>query len=53
MDYAALWAAGEATAADDAAAVTWATDLAPFALTPEATEAIAKARAGLIPGASA
>ncbi len=53
VDYGALWAAGEARAGDDAAAVAWATDLAPYALTPEAAEVIGKARAALLPAAGA
>lgn len=44
VDYCAEWAAGEARAMDDAAAVAWATDLAPYALTPEALAVIARAR---------
>lgn len=53
VDYCALWRSGEARAGDDAAAVAWATDLSPYALTPEAAEVIGKARAALIPAGRA
>ena len=47
IDYCGRWAAGEAVAGDDVAAVAWAlpAELAAFALTPEAMAVIAKARA--------
>jgi ADP-ribose pyrophosphatase YjhB (NUDIX family) len=44
VDFCARWHSGEARAADDAAAATWATDLDAFALTPEALAVIARAR---------
>jgi len=44
IDYAARWAAGTPRAGGDVTEAVWATDLAPYALTPEALDVIARAR---------